>query len=424
MTQKPHVLFVDDEPRILDGLRRMLRGQRDRWDMSFANGGVAALAVLGDRHCDVVVSDFRMPEIDGAALLEKVRTMSPDTARIILSGQTSADNVMRVMTLAHQFLNKPATSDQIIEAIERVLGAQETTTASGDILSDVSGVSSLPSPPALLAELLSVLDDEDASASSIGKVVEGDPAVAAKILHLANSSACTAGRRLSDVTQAIALLGTNTVRGLILLHDIVSAFAAGVHLPASWMEGLNLHSVECARLSGKLSAGKPWAPQSFTAGLLHEVGQLVLATSRPDDFGQIISKWNEAGEAAEAAAAEEAGEAAEGTETTVTVGAALCDLEHATLGTSHADAGGSLLSLWGLPDDIVDAASHHDCHGEEVPTAVTDLRSAVGLAHAVVEAQLGPVCGTRPVKPFDDEVLGAAERTVIQRWRASLEPRD
>jgi len=419
MTRKPHVLFVDDEPRILDGLRRMLRGQRDRWEMSFANGGVAALAVLGEKHYDVVVSDFRMPEIDGAALLEKVRTMSPDTARIILSGQTSADNVMRVMTLAHQFLNKPATSDQIIEAIEHVLGAQESTTATGDILSDVSGVSSLPSPPALLAELLTVLDDEDASAASIGRVIEGDPAIAAKILHLANSSAMTAGRRLSDVTQAIALLGTNTVRGLVLLHDIVTAFAEGVHLPASWMEGLNAHSVETARLANKLSTGKPWAAQSFTAGLLHEVGQLVLATSRPDEFGTIVGKWTEAGTAAEAAA-EAAADASEPAE--VTPAPALCDLEVADLGTSHSDAGASLLSLWGLPADIVDAAARH-AHAE-VPATAEDLGSTVALAHAVVEGQFGPVCGARPVPPFDDERLGTAERNIIQRWRASLEPRD
>lgn len=406
MTEKPHVLFVDDEPRILDGLRRMLRGQRNRWDMSFVNGGLAALEVLVDRHCDVVVSDFRMPDLDGAALLEKVRLMSPDTARIILSGQTSADNVMRVMTLAHQFLNKPATSDQIIEAIERVLGAQERTTASGDILGDVSGVSTLPSPPKLLAELLAVLDDEDASATSIAQVIEGDPAVAAKILHLANSSACTAGRRLADVTQAVALLGTNTVRGLVLLHDIVTAFAAGVHLPASWMDALNTHSVQVAQLASRLSTGKPWSGHAFTAGLLHEVGQLVLATSRPVEFGTTIGQWNEADEAPG-----EDGEAA---------GVALCDLELAALGTSHSDAGASLLSLWGLPADMVEAARRHT--DGKPPTTVEDLSSAVALAHAVVEAELGPVCGARPVQPVPEEELGGAERTVIQRWRTALQP--
>ncbi|HWS36537.1 MAG TPA: HDOD domain-containing protein [Actinoplanes sp.] len=410
MTQKPHVLFVDDEPRVLDGLRRMLRGQRNRWEMSFASGGAEALLLIAERHCDVVVTDFRMPEIDGAALLEKVRKMSPDTARIILSGQTSADNVMRVMTLAHQFLNKPAAPDEIVEAIELVLGAQETTSTSAGIISDVSGVSTLPSPPALLAELLSVLEDETASASSISKVIEGDPAVAAKILNLANSSAHTAGRRLADVTQAVALLGTNVVRGLVLLHDIVSVFTERVHLPTAWLNALNTHSVQSAQLAKRLSTGESWAPHAFTAGLLHEVGQLVLATSRPDQFGIIISEWRQSGEAAGAAANTPGAEARDTP--------ALCELESASLGTSHSDAGASLLSLWGLPSDIVEAAAGHA--RTETPTTAGDLTTAVALAHAVVEQEFGAVCGTLPTSPLDEETLGPSERDHIQHWRATL----
>jgi len=408
VTQKPHVLFVDDEPRVLDGLRRMLRGQRNRWEMSFAGGGVEALAVLRERHCDVVVSDFRMPEIDGAALLERVRTMSPNTARIILSGQTSADNVMRVMTLAHHFLNKPASSDDIIDAIELVLGAQETTSTSGGVLSDVSGVSSLPSPPAVLVELLRVLEDETVSASSIGKVIEGDPAVAAKILNLANSSASMAGRRIADITQAVALLGTNVVRGLVLLHDIVSVFAEGVHLPTAWIDTLNTHSVQCAQLTSRLSTGKPWAPHAFTAGLLHEVGQLVLATSRQDQFGIIVSEWQQAGEAVETPEARDCGTPA------------LCDLELAAFGTSHNDVGANLLSLWGLPTDIVEATARHA--RTTTPTAAQDLNSAVTLAHAVVERELGAVCGNMPIIPLDENALEASERLHIQQWRNSLCP--
>src|SRR4051812_49997153 len=104
MTRKPHVLFVDDEVEILEALRRMLRTRRNHWDMTFANSGAEALAVFGDRHCDVVVVDYRMPEINGADLLEKVRAISPDTARIILSGQTDPDNVIQALTIAHLFL--------------------------------------------------------------------------------------------------------------------------------------------------------------------------------------------------------------------------------------------------------------------------------------------------------------------------------
>lgn len=397
MTQKPHVLFVDDEPQVLEALRRMLRGRRKLWDMTFANSGATALDVLEERHCDVVVCDFRMPEVNGASLLETVRTRSPDTARIILSGQTDQDNMMKLITMAHLFLDKPANSDQIVEAIEQVLAVQEgTTSESPDILGDISGLSSLPSPPHLLTQLLAVLDDEAAGASAIGEIIEGDPAIAAKILHLANSAAYTTGRQLGEVSQAVALLGTNTVRGLVMLHDIVDAFAEKVNLPAAWMDAMNTHSVETARLAGRLSTGKDWSKASFTAGLLHEVGQLVLATSRPDEFGSIMARWQEADEAEPAR---------------------LSDLETAEIGTSHAVAGAKLLSLWGLPADIVEAAAQHT--PAEPPTVVDDLNSAVALAHAVVEAELGTVCGARPAQRIADDELGAAERSAVDRWRAS-----
>jgi HD-like signal output (HDOD) protein len=235
--------------------------------------------------------------------------------------------------------------------------------------------------------------------------------VAAKILNLANSSACTAGHRLADITQAVALLGTNVVRGLVLLHDIVSVFAEGVHLPAAWMDALNTHSVQCAQLARRLSTGQEWASHAFTAGLLHEVGQLVLATSRPDQFGVIVGEWRQAGESAETAETAEAG---------VPGSPALGELETAGLGTSHSDAGASLLSLWGLPSDIVEAAAAHARTG--TPATAGDLNAAVALAHAVVEREIGPVCGSRPISPLDEEALGPAERNHIQQWRGALRP--
>src|SRR5690349_3817692 len=103
MTGQPHILFVDDEPRILGGLRRMLRAHRDRWDMSFAGGGAEALETMRDRPCDVIVSDYRMPGIDGATLLAHVRDNYPGTARVILSGQTNEDSLLKIIMLAHRF---------------------------------------------------------------------------------------------------------------------------------------------------------------------------------------------------------------------------------------------------------------------------------------------------------------------------------
>jgi DNA-binding NtrC family response regulator len=122
----PHILFVDDEPRVLSGLRRMLRPNRNRWDMEFVEGGVAAVETLRTDHVDVLVSDYRMPEMDGAQLLEYVLAHFPATARVILSGQTHEDNLPRIMELAQEFIHKPSTPEQIVAVVERLLALART----------------------------------------------------------------------------------------------------------------------------------------------------------------------------------------------------------------------------------------------------------------------------------------------------------
>jgi DNA-binding NarL/FixJ family response regulator len=167
VSERPHILFVDDEPAMLSGLRRSLRGQRDRWDLSFANGGEEALGILEKHRCDVVVSDFRMPGIDGADLLQIVRKRYPGTARLILSGHTDESDLLRVILLAHQFVHKPCKEEDLVAAIERVLGLRSTL-ANADVRREVSGIEFLPSPPSALRDLLSVLEAEDATSPSPG----------------------------------------------------------------------------------------------------------------------------------------------------------------------------------------------------------------------------------------------------------------
>jgi HD-like signal output (HDOD) protein len=382
VNDRPHVLFVDDEPRILGGLRRMLRAYRDRWDMSFAEGGEAALATLRERPCDVIVSDYRMPGMDGAALLERVRTDYPGTARVILSGQTNEDNLLRIMVLAHEFLTKPSSPEQLVATVDRLIGVR---TAAADF------VESLPSAPNTLVELVQALDDEDASAASVGAIIEQDPAATAKVLHLVNSSAYTAGRTVSNVPQAVALLGLHTVRGLVLMHDLIRTFDVGPALPAGWIDGLTRHSVETSRLARMLAEGQDWQSHAFTAALLHEVGQLVLVSSRPAAFREVLESWR--------AAADD--------------GAELCAVEHEAFGVSHLDVGAKLLSRWGLPAPVIEAVA-----GGEADGPGPDARWAVTLAHQAVEAELGPVCGScHGALPED---LDPPVQEAVNRWRERL----
>ncbi|MBC8317540.1 MAG: response regulator [Desulfobulbaceae bacterium] len=116
---KKRILFVDDEPNILVGLRRMLRSLRKEIDMEFAESGKEALQVMSKASFDVVVSDMRMPGMDGAELLTEVRRLYPDTIRIILSGYAAAEAIMRTETIVHQFLHKPCEPQNIKDTLLR-----------------------------------------------------------------------------------------------------------------------------------------------------------------------------------------------------------------------------------------------------------------------------------------------------------------
>ncbi|MEU4216909.1 HDOD domain-containing protein [Actinoplanes sp. NPDC026623] len=385
MTDRPRVLFVDDEPRILAGLRRMLRGHRDRWDMCFAEGGEEALAAMRESPCDVVVSDYRMPGMNGAQLLERVRDEYPQTARVILSGQTNEDHLVSVMALAHEFLTKPSTSEQLVASIERLIGGHER-----------ARIQSLPSPPGTLVDLIDALQRDEVSAQTVGNIIEGDPALTAKVLQLVNSSAYAVGRRVSNVGQAVALLGLHTIRSLVMMHDLIRTFDVAGELPVEWIEGLILHSVETSRLCRMLAAGKDWESTAATAGLLHEVGQLVIASTRPADFAKTLELWHKPAEP--------------GAEAT-----SLCAAEAVILDVCHIDAGADLLRFWGLPSSVVDAVVGHAA--PVTPGAAVDPVTAVALAHLVVEAEIGAVCGPAGAPAFDEDRLGGAAGEAVSRWR-------
>ncbi|OJF14245.1 response regulator [Couchioplanes caeruleus] len=389
MSRRPHVLFVDDEPRILGGLRRMLRTHRDRWDMSFAEGGEAALAALRERPCDVIVSDYRMPGMNGAQLLERVRIEYPGTARVILSGQTNEDNLLSIMVLAHEFLTKPSSPEQLVATVERLIDVR----TGGGPGADRAVLQSLPSPPDTLTRLIEALDGDEVSAQSVGSVIEEDPAATAKVLQLVNSSAYSMGRKVSNVAQAVALLGLPTVRGLICMHDLIRTFDLSGEIPVEWIEGLTVHSIETSRLCRMFAEGAEWESNAFTAGLLHEVGQLVLASLQPAEFAQALQQWREP-------------------EQDPTF---LCAVESAVLGSTHVDAGAGLLRFWGLPDAVIEAVAGHATTGQ--PEAAVDASSAVVLSHLVVEADLGPVCGLPGATNLDVSLLDEPSRAAITRWR-------
>ena len=204
--KRKRILFVDDEPMVLEAMRRMLRDKRNEWEMSFAENGQEALECLSKGTFDMLVSDMRMPDMSGAQLLNEVKNRFPGVIRIILSGQADQGAVMKLVLPAHQYLSKPCDPEAIKLTIARELQLNDLLT-SASIKQAISGIDKLPSNPSLYARVTEELRAPDPSIGRIAEVISMDVGMTAKLLQLVNSAFFALQQRVSNLMQAVSLLG-------------------------------------------------------------------------------------------------------------------------------------------------------------------------------------------------------------------------
>jgi len=353
------VLFVDDDPDVLAGLRRMLHSMRDTWHMAFVRSAEDAKELLASETYDVIVTDMRMPGLDGAALLAFVRDNYPHMVRIVLSGQADMEAILRTVGPSHQYLSKPCDADTLRKTVDRACSLSSLL-ARQKLKGLISRVGSLPSLPSVYAELVQELASEDASIHRIGEIVAKDVAMSAKILQLVNSAFFGLPRQVGSPAQAAALLGTETLRALVLSVHVFSQYDAarlpGVNLEQLWHHSSRT-SVLAKRIAETESAGKRCVEDAFIAGFLHAAGALVLAA------GLQIAYLD----ALELARSE---------------GLSQREAEIRRLGASHGEVGGYLLGLWGLPNPVVEAVAFHDNPSDSEAPGFTPL-TAVHVACAL-----------------------------------------
>jgi len=328
-----HVLFVDDDRDLLDGLRDALRPRRKEWRMTFVEGGEDALVVLDREPVDIVVSDLRMPGMDGAALLAQVARIQPGAVRIVLSGHADPETIGRVAAVAHRILVKPSPIEVVARVIERSCVLLDVT-GEVQLIRAAAGACVLPSPSETYVELAEMLARTDTTAEQVAIALEHDIAMAAKVLQLANSAYFGASVAVTSLRGAVALLGHDTLRALVVSVEAFAQFDVRAPIPGFSLEALEHRSLQVGRLAHRLSEGRPEADDAFAAGLLLDVGLLVLAAQEPECLAEDLL------------AAEREGRP-------------MHEIELGRHGITHAEIGAHLLALWGLPHAIVEAVAHH-----------------------------------------------------------------
>jgi HD-like signal output (HDOD) protein len=333
---KKRILFVDDEPNVLSGLQRMLRTMREEWEMVFAESGTKALEEMARQPFDVIVSDMRMPGMNGAELLRETMRLYPATVRIVLSGHADRELVNQCVGVAHQYISKPCDPEQLKSLIQNA-------TFIGSKLMDqevkriVGSIESLPSAPRLYMALEKALKDENTSLQILGDIIQQDMGMTAKLLKLVNSSFFGLRRTIENAQEAVTYLGVETIKGLVLANGIFEN-AQPLHIRAFSLNDLWTHSIlvatgakKLAKLEGLNQAGMD---EAYVGGILHDLGVLVLATNFPQQYERV-------------------------TEMVQAERISIPIAEQWEFGVTHAEIGAYLLGLWGIPASILKIVSLH-----------------------------------------------------------------
>lgn len=330
------ILFVDDEPSILSGLRNVLRPLRHEWEMTFALGPEEALAKVAESSFDVVVADMVMPRMDGATLLGQVKQLQPKVVRMILTGQTEQEAVMRSVFVAHAFLCKPCDPALLRNVIGRacqlgaILNSEELRAAAGK-------VEMLPAAPRTYLALNEAMTRPNCSLGDLARVIERDVGLCAKILQLVNSAFFGLPKRISSVDEAVTYLGTQTIKHIALALEAFASGSGSSDVPQERLSAMQAHSLLTAQVAKRVEPrDRRKSEDSFLAGILHEVGWLVHVDPNS---------------AADPSSARD-----------------------------RALLGAYLLGLWGLPHAINEAVAYHG-DPQALPHDEFEVMDAVYLAH-------------------------------------------
>lgn len=345
------VIFVDDETNILDGLRRMLRSsfRSDEWELVFVSSGAQALSLMAVKPFDVIVTDMRMPGMDGVELLAEVMQRHPATIRFILSGHSDREAIMKSIGSTHQYLSKPCDPDLLIKTIRRAFMLREVLQKES-LKTLVSRIRVLPSLPDLYLKVMAELKTGDASLQKVGALIAQDIGMSAKVLQMVNSAFFGLRQRVESPEQAVTLLGLDIVKSLVLMVQVFSG-VKDHSIPGHSMEWLWQHSLFVARCSQAIMRrsiyDKKAADDAFMAGLFHDLGKLVLVTNLETGYAEVIKLMND--------------------------GAEILEAEERVFGSTHGEVGAYLLGLWGFPDPLIEAALYHHQPEHAHQESVTSL---------------------------------------------------
>lgn len=373
------IIFIEDNAVEMSNMRRSLSIMRREWDMKFCTSGEDALIAMSQKPFDVVVTDFAMPGMNGVELLSMVQYQYPKAVRVLLSDADDEDGVIRSANVAHRMLRKPCDPAALSAAIQRSFELEQRLN-DPDLQEMISEIGALPMPSRSVMQINDLLAREETTLLQVAEVVSGDINLTAKLLQIVNSAYFSLSHEISDVREAVAYLGLDSVRNLCVAVEMMKSFDQPPALVESCVEEIHDHSLAVAYLARQMMPDRLSGADAYVAALLHDVGKLVIAQQLPEKFLEVRV-------------------------TTMRSSLSTSEAEMEIVGATHSDIGALLLDLWGLPSHIVEAvARHHDASA--LPATDLDITHAVFVADAIVSGRLDEgEGGWDSSRVLDDEYL-------------------
>jgi HD-like signal output (HDOD) protein/ActR/RegA family two-component response regulator len=393
---KKRILFVEDNLLLRQMYLMMMEGEEECWEAVAAVNAREALQFMEQSPFEVVVSDMRMPGMDGIELMGVVRQLYPRSSRIIVSGLSDQAEIARSLDSTHQFLAKPFDVKALKGTLSR-LGGLDAYLKDEKLQALVGQMRVLPSFPSVYHEIMMELGGEDPSIERLAQIIAEDPSMTAKLLQIANSAAGGRATNAASPFEAVQFVGLSAVRSLALSAHIFRSFE---HLKLKEFSITKLwdHTVKSGIMAGAIMRVEHAEPaeleEAHIAGMLHDLGKLMLADSMPARFQQALALASQSGLPSEQA-----------------------ELE--VFGASHAGVAAYLLSLWGLPVPMVEAVAFHHAPSTSENVAFSPL-TAVHVAD-VLEHEMSKDELPYPPPTLDTSYLSAiGVQDRLDSWREAI----
>jgi HD-like signal output (HDOD) protein len=329
------ILFVDDESQILKSITRLFMDTE--YEVITAESGEEALNILenANEKVDVIVSDMKMPKMNGYELLSQVRIRFPNIVRIILSGFSEERIIFDALqkNIAKLYIIKPWENNILINTIEKVFQIENVLRNNNNVLKLVKNAEELPTIKTSYQKIINVIENDE-EIYKIVDVIECDNSIVTKLLHIVNSSYYAV--KTGSIKRAVAYLGLDNIKNIV----ITSAFIDGLSFNSKDNKRVEV-LWEHAFISNRIISivyneflNKKIPETEMNAGLLSNVGIIFMIHSFHDKYMEIFDEVK-------------------------IHHTSIIELENKAFGTNHQEIGGYLLQWWDIPLPIVEAALYH-----------------------------------------------------------------